>query len=1449
MDRLRQKLSSKQTRRKVARPRTQSEVLEVRTYLSVTSLFAGGELQIISDGPDTIAVGVDPLTPENVRVTVNGASDPTLGTIQASTVTSLIIVGSDTENVIDLSGVTAADFSFLDAGTGLGLQISVDADDGNDVIIGSADLGATLLGGNGADTITGSTVGDVINAGDGADSVDAGDGNDTVIGGDGNDIIDTGNGDDSIDAGDGNDSVVAGDGLDSINGGDGADTLDGGLGNDDINGMSGFDSLIGGDGDDTLLGGADADIIAGDTGNDLIEGNAGDDTLSGGDDSDEVHGGSGNDVIEGDAGIDFLNGQSGNDAINGGSEGDTILGGGGNDTISGGTDNDVIKGQSGNDVLLGGGGADSLDGGNGDDLIDGVGAFAFISDVTITEGNSGSQTATLTVSLTQPTITGLTLSFTTVNGTATAGQDFLATSGVLTFGPGETSKTISVTVLADRTGEGGESFFVDLSTTSAVGISDSRGEITIVDDDVLVSIDDVTQTETNGTTTFDFTVRLNGVPQNSITVNYEFGNGNALGGFDFDATPGSVVIAPGIASTQLSVTVTGDTTAEDDENFFVNILPTSDYAISDGQGIGTILNDDGALPFGIPTNNNLFDARDALHWMTTATDGTPGFNQGDPITLTWGIVPDGTMIVDGSDANGANTQAASNLIAQFDAIYAETATGPDVTNRTWFTLFQQVFDRYAEISGVTYVFEAADDGAGPNTPGALGVRPDIRIGGQDIDVAGVPPNLILAFNFFPDGGDMTIDSDNPFYNNLAQNSIGLRNVIAHEHGHGLGHPHVIGQNSASAPGIVALMNPVINTSFDGPQEFDILVTQRQYGDTNERGAGNDVVANATIAGSVDAVMPLSITGNSIDSNTDTDVYQFTVTTDLTVSIDLTPTGSTVNAGPQDPANANPGTTFNMQTLNDLGLELIDSDGVTVLASSFGGGFGQSELITEFTLPAAGDYSLRVTGTEDRPQAYSLSVVIPPAVVVPPSQAGDLLPDTLIGGAGSDTLSGADSDDLLVGNAGDDLMGGGGGNDTLLGGAGRDTLDGGTGDDTVDGQGGADSLSGGDGDDTIIWDGQNDGNDTITADSGGDTLSVGGKSTDDTFTVSQSAASELVVSQGTSSISVASMGLEAGIEAVVINGGSGNDTVTITDIDQVGALILTVNGGSGGDTITASGASLGNVRLGINGELGNDTLTGSADADTITGGDGDDVISGEAGNDTLSGNADNDSISGGDGNDVIDGNDGNDTALGDAGDDSIMGSFGDDMLTGDVGNDTIDGGFGDDMLNGMSGNDSLLGSFGNDRIAAGSGDDIVRGGNDNDTIQGHSGADLIDGGHGEDSILGQAGDDTVFGDDGDDTIMGGNGNDVLNGEDGDDVIDGEGAADTVIGGDGNDVLRGGGSDDIITGDQGNDTINGNSGSDTASTGEGADTVNNVETIDESFVLSAELMLDFDTLASR
>jgi hypothetical protein len=487
LDRLRQKLTNAPRRSKLNRKHTALQTLEERTYLSVSSLFASGEIQIIADADDDISLGINPSVPGQVQLTVNGGVDTSLGSIQASTVRAITIIGSDADNVINISGVTAAQFSFFDAGSGLGLQISVDGDDGNDVIIGSSDLGGTLLGGHGADTITGSTIGDSISAGDGADEVTSGDGDDTVFGGDGNDIIDAGTGDDSVDAGDGQDSVIGGDGNDSINAGDGADTVRGGLGNDDINGMSGFDLLLGGDGNDTVLGGSETDMISGGDGDDIVNGQAGNDIVHGDLGSDIVYGGGGADSLFGDDGDDTLNGQSGNDTLDGGDGNDRGYGGGGLDSLIGNSGDDTLLGHSGDDTLLGGGGVDSLIGGSGNDLVQSVVSEVQVGDLaTSGEGAAGTTlNGSFVVALSTPLATDVLVTFATSDGTATAGSDYVATSGTLKFPAGVTTLSIPVTILGDDIAESTETFFMNLTAASnGVQIFSSQGTATIVDDDL-----------------------------------------------------------------------------------------------------------------------------------------------------------------------------------------------------------------------------------------------------------------------------------------------------------------------------------------------------------------------------------------------------------------------------------------------------------------------------------------------------------------------------------------------------------------------------------------------------------------------------------------------------------------------------------------------------------------------------------------------------------------------------------------------------------------------------------------------------------------------------------------------------------------------------------------------------------------------------------------------------
>ena len=106
-----------------------------------------------------------------------------------------------------------------------------------------------------------------------------------------------------------------------------------------------------------------------------------------------------------------------------------------------------------------------------------------ISDVSVTEGNVGTQVATFTVVRTGGTGV-FAVNFATANGTATAGTDYVATSGTLNFAAGETTRTISVTISGDITIEPSETFFVNLANaTNGAIIADGQGQGTIVNND------------------------------------------------------------------------------------------------------------------------------------------------------------------------------------------------------------------------------------------------------------------------------------------------------------------------------------------------------------------------------------------------------------------------------------------------------------------------------------------------------------------------------------------------------------------------------------------------------------------------------------------------------------------------------------------------------------------------------------------------------------------------------------------------------------------------------------------------------------------------------------------------------------------------------------------------------------------------------------------------------
>jgi chitinase len=218
-----------------------------------------------------------------------------------------------------------------------------------------------------------------------------------------------------------------------------------------------------------------------------------------------------------------------------------------------------------------------------------------IGDTTVTEGDSGTSTATFTISLSAASSKTVSVDWGTSPGTATAGTDYVTTSGSSTFAPGQTSKTVAIAVNGDTLDEDDENFTVSLSGPTNAAIADGSGLGTITDDDASpsVSVNDVTVTEGNsGTVTATFTLSLSTVSGRSVSVSWATNAGTATAGADYVTANGTRTFAAGETTKTIGVTVKGDTLDEDDETFTVSLSGPTNATIADGSGLGTITDED-----------------------------------------------------------------------------------------------------------------------------------------------------------------------------------------------------------------------------------------------------------------------------------------------------------------------------------------------------------------------------------------------------------------------------------------------------------------------------------------------------------------------------------------------------------------------------------------------------------------------------------------------------------------------------------------------------------------------------------------------------------------------------------------------------------------------------------------------------------------------------------------
>jgi hypothetical protein len=221
-----------------------------------------------------------------------------------------------------------------------------------------------------------------------------------------------------------------------------------------------------------------------------------------------------------------------------------------------------------------------------------------IADAAVKEGHSGVKFMTFTVTLSAAAASPVTVAYSTADGTATSGSDYVAASGSLTFAAGETSKTITVKVKSDRASEGNETFTIRLANAGGATIADGSATGTLTNDDAAatlpaLSVGDVSLREGNsGTAELMFVVTLDKAATGPVTVNYATANGTATAGSDYAPLTGKLTFAAGETSKMVHVVVNGDTVLEANETFSLTLSGASGATIADGSAVGQITDDD-----------------------------------------------------------------------------------------------------------------------------------------------------------------------------------------------------------------------------------------------------------------------------------------------------------------------------------------------------------------------------------------------------------------------------------------------------------------------------------------------------------------------------------------------------------------------------------------------------------------------------------------------------------------------------------------------------------------------------------------------------------------------------------------------------------------------------------------------------------------------------------------
>jgi len=275
--------------------------------------------------------------------------------------------------------------------------------------------------------------------------------------------------------------------------------------------------------------------------------------------------------------------------------------------------------------------------------------------------NENAGTATITVNLMPASSSTVTVNYATSNGTAVSPTDYTATSGQLTFSPGQTSQTFSVPIVDEGITQGSKTVNLTLSSPINANLgSPSTATLTIMDNDMpkpTVQFATANYTVNEAAGGVAMMVNLSSSYSQTVTVHYATSPGTAVDGTDYRGTSGTLTFAPGQTSQGMAVTIIDKGAFSGQSvSFSINLSSPSNSTLGSPSSATVTIVDNDAIPsVGFNTDYYVVDENGGSVTVNVALSSA----QQVPITVSYSTI-DGAAVagIDYSAVSGSLTFAA-----------------------------------------------------------------------------------------------------------------------------------------------------------------------------------------------------------------------------------------------------------------------------------------------------------------------------------------------------------------------------------------------------------------------------------------------------------------------------------------------------------------------------------------------------------------------------------------------------------------------------------------------------------------------------------------------------------------------------------------------------------------------------------------------------------------------